>query len=144
MEHYSQKQCHLALLTATDIINTRTKACPTYTRGTNDCVALLAEYDRALRGGKTKAHLKFEWISVRDFIVKLRRAGYTMPEYMKRCGYEIVTNNKPKTGDVAFEQGAMIAGLSGWISTTNEGVAEKRQMMFLERRLSFIARPIRS
>jgi len=143
MEYYQPTACLDALAAATVTINERTKALQHYTRGTNDCVALLTEYDRILRQGHTKAALPFTWENTRGFVLQLRRYGFTMAQYMESCGYQIIENKRPQIGDVAFEHGAMIAGQSGWVSTreTNEGVAVKRQMLFLERRLTFLARP---
>ena len=140
---YTKDECVAAVEVATTIINARTKGLEVYTRGTNDCAALLVEYDKALRGPTSKAQLGFEWNSPRDFVVKLRRCGFTVESYLEHCGYEIIKNKRPKLGDVAFSGGAMIAGPRGWISTaeTNEGVVVARQMMYLEINMSVIARP---
>ena len=140
---YTKDECVAAVGVATTIINARTKGLEVYTRGTNDCAALLVEYDKALRGPTSKAQLGFEWNSPRDFVVKLRRCGFTVEGYLEQCGYEIIKNKRPKLGDVAFSGGAMIAGPRGWISTaeTNGGVVVARQMMYLEINMSVIARP---
>ena len=140
---YTKDECVAAVGVATTIINARTKGLEVYTRGTNDCAALLVEYDKALRGPTSRAQLGFEWNSPRDFVVKLRRCGFTVESYLEHCGYEIIKNKRPKLGDVAFSGGAMIAGPRGWISTaeTNEGVVVARQMMYLEINMSVIARP---
>lgn len=144
--YYHLQDCVDALGSATEIINERTKGCESYTRGHNDCAALLIEYDKALRGGTSKADLPFTWGNQKEFLVKLRRLGFTVEEYLKNCGYDVMTNKRPQVGDVAFARGAMIAGPKGWVSTTetNEGVAVMRQLMYLEVRMSVIARPRRN
>ena len=142
---YTQEELTEAINSATQTINDRTEACTEYTRGTNDCAALLVAYDKALRGSSSKAELGFQWRNPRDFVVKLGRQGFTVASYLEHCGYEVVTNNRPKIGDVAFAGGAMIASPRGWISTSedNEGVVHFKQLMFLEMNINIIARPKR-
>ena len=144
-KHYPTSECVKAIETATQVINKRTSHCTEYTRGHNDCAALLVEYDRALRGNKSKAGFGFRWKTTREFVVKLAHTGFTVETYLEFIGYEIITNKRPLVGDVAFDKGGMIASPSGWISTkeTNEGVSVLKQVMFLDRKISIIARPIK-
>lgn len=144
-KHYTEDECTKAIAIATQTINDRTRGLAEYTRGTNDCAALLMQYDKALRGLVSKAQLNFTWKNPREFVINLKRSGFTVEEYLVSCGYEIVGSKRPKIGDVAFSGGAMIASPRGWISTTetNEGVVVARQTMYLEINMSVIARPIK-
>ncbi len=148
--YYTENECVTAINKATQVINKRTEECLTYTRGTNDCAALLVEYDTALRGGDTKSDIDFtkdfQWSTPREFLVKLLRAGYTMASYFEHCGYKLIKNKRPIVGDVALLGGGMIASPKGWITTTeaNEGVVVAKQLMYLELNINIIARPIRS
>jgi hypothetical protein len=147
MKYYTEEEMIVALQRATRTINLLTEACTEYTRGTNDCFALLVEYDSELRGkSKARDYVKFRWKTTKEFVVKLARGGYSLSDYMEYCGYEIVTNKRPLLGDIAFEDGAMINDGDFWVSTTetNKGVDRKRQTHFLERRVLVLARPIRS
>ena len=147
MKYYTEEECTAALQRATVTINKITESCENYTRGINDCFALLAEYDLELRGkSKARDHVKFRWKTTKEFVVKLAREGYSLSDYMEYCGYKIVTNKRPLLGDIAFENGAMINNGDFWVSTNenNTGVANTRQAHFLERRLPVLARPIRS
>jgi hypothetical protein len=144
--YYTELECTTAIATATEVINNRTKECLEYTRGYNDCAALVAEYDRALRGPQTKIDYDFTWKNPRQFLVGLRRKGFTLEEYFEHCDYKIIRNGRPKVGDVAFSNGAFLASQRGWVSTTetNEGVVVAKQLMYLERNMSVIARPQRN
>lgn len=143
--HYTEEECVNAIGLATELVNKRTKDCLEYTRGTNDCGALLVEYDKALRGDKSRAELTFTWSGPVEFIRNLGRSGYTVAQYFEHCGYKIVNNKRPLVGDVSFAGGALIASPKGWITTTetNEGVTVARQLMFFEPKMSVIARPIK-
>lgn len=143
--YYTSQECSEAAQVAKDIINNRTKGLKVYTRGTNDCAALLMEYDKALRGPTSRAQLEFQWESPKDFLFKLKRYGHTVSSYLMHCGYEIVKSKRPLVGDVAFAGGALIASPRGWLSTSedNTGVVVAKQLMFLETRMSVIARPIK-
>ena len=147
MKYYTEEECLEALQRATKVINEITESCENYTRGINDCFALLVEYDYQLKG-KTRArdYVKFRWKTTREFIVKLAQEGYSLADYMEYCGYEILNNKRPQIGDIAFENGAMINNGDFWVSTNenNTGVANTRQAHFLERHLHVLARPIRS
>ena len=139
---YTQEDLIEAIRIAEDKINAHNS----YQRGISDCAALLVEYDQALRGPQSKAELGFTWKTTREFLVKLRRHGFTVSEYLEHCGYEIIKNKRPMVGDVDFMDGAFIASPKGWISTTetNEGVVVAKQLMYLELKMSVIARPKRN
>ena len=140
---YTEEECEVAITKATDIINERTKLLQEYTTGANDCAALLMEYDKALRGTSSKAQLSFTWKTPKEFLINLKRAGFTVEEYLTHCGYQTIKSMRPKVGDVAFSGGALIASPRGWITTTetNAGVVVAKQLMYLDRNLSIIARP---
>jgi len=139
---YTLEELTAAIETAKNKVNAHNS----YQRGISDCAALLVEYDQALRGPQSKAELGFTWKNTKEFLVKLRRHGFTVSEYLEHCGYEIIKNKRPLVGDVAFMGGAFIASPSGWISTTetNEGVVVVKQLMHLELKMSVIARPKRN
>ena len=143
--HYTQEELIEAINIATQTINDRTEACTGFTYGVNCCASLLMAYDKALRGSSSKAELDFQWSGVGDFVVKLKRHGFTVESYLEHCGYEIIKNKRPLIGDVAFSGGSMIAGPKGWISTSedNKGVVRSKQIMFLELNIDTIARPIK-
>ena len=142
---YTQEELIEAINIATQTINDRTEACTEFTYGVNCCASLLMSYDKALRGSGSKATLGFQWSGVKDFVVKLRRHGFTVESYLEHCGYEIIRNKRPLIGDVAFHSGSMIASPRGWISTSedNRGVVRSKQIMFLEMNIDTIARPKR-
>jgi hypothetical protein len=145
-EYYTEKECLEALNKATKTINDITNTCKEYTRGLNDCFAFFAEYDLELRGhSKARDIIKTPWKSTREWTVKLLRAGYDIESYAEYCGYNIIANRRPLTGDISFEKGAMLCKNGFWVSTNenNTGVENRRQAMFLERSIP-IARPARS
>ena len=145
--YYEQKELTEALERARVKIDKITERSGEYTRGTNDCFALLVAYDEELRGKESKARdlISFKWKSTREFVVKLARRGLSIEDYAVECGYELVNSKRPLLGDIAFEQGAMINDGSFWVSTheDNRGTYNLRQVQFLERKLS-LGRPIRS
>ena len=146
MKYYTEEEMTEALQRATQTINLLTESCTEYTRGINDCFALLAEYDEELRGStKARDYIKFRWKTTREFAVKLGREGYTIEQYIEYCGYELVRDKRPILGDIAFENGAMINDGIFWVSTdeNNKGVRDKRQTFSIEPRI-LLARPIRS
>jgi len=146
MKYYTEEEITGALQRATRTINLLTESCTEYTRGINDCFALLAEYDKELRGStKARDYIKFRWKTTREFAVKLGREGYSIKQYIEYCGYELVRDKRPILGDIAFENGAMINDGIFWVSTdeNNKGVKDKRQTFSIEPRI-LLARPIRS
>jgi hypothetical protein len=145
--YYTEKEMSEALQRASWTIDSITDRCENYTRNVNDCFALLAEYDLELRGeSKARDFINFNWNTTEEFVRALWKQGYTLLQYMEYCGYQIIKNNRPLLGDIAFEDGAMINDGDFWVSTTetNKGVDRKRQTHFLERRVLVLARPIRS
>jgi hypothetical protein len=147
--YYSVEELDSAVSKTIKEVQRRTLETKEFIRGYNDCAALLAIYDRNLRGKKSRAFdviSLFEWNSVKEFIQKLYLRGYTVKEYMQYCNYEIVKDKKPNLGDVAFDNGAMLCDGEFWVSVNedNTGVYFPKQKMFLERKLSVIARPLRS
>ena len=146
MKYYTEEEMTEALQRAIRTINLLTEGCTEYTRGINDCFALLAEYDKELRGStKARDYIKFRWKTTREFAVKLGREGYSIEQYIEYCGYELVRDKRPLLGDIAFENGAMINDGIFWVSTdeNNKGVKDKRQTFSIEPRI-LLARPIRS
>jgi len=146
MKYYTEEEMTEALQRAIRTINLLTEGCTEYTRGINDCFALLAEYDEELRGStKARDYIKFRWKTTREFAVKLGREGYSIEQYIEYCGYELVRDKRPLLGDIAFENGAMINDGIFWVSTdeNNKGVKDKRQTFSIEPRI-LLARPIRS
>ena len=147
-KYYTEEELSGALQRAVQTINKLTEDCREYTRGTNDCFALLQVYDKELRGEKSKAQdpIQFSWNSTKEFLVKLARNGYNLEEYSRYCGYEVITNKRPKLGDIAFENGALLCDGSFWLSTSEEntGVRKVKQKMFIETQIRLIARPMRS
>ena len=145
--YYTEEEMSGALQRACCTIDTITESCENYTRGVNDCFALVAEYDLELRGqSKARDLINFQWKSTREFAVKLSKEGYSLPEFGQYCGYEVVRNKRPQLGDIAFHFGAMVHDGTFWISTdeNNSGTTASRQAFFLERHTTLIARPIRS
>jgi hypothetical protein len=145
--YYTEKEMSEALQRASRTIDLLTVACTSYTRGINDCFALLAEYDLELRGeSKARDIVTEPWKSTKDWCLKLARKGYSVETYAEYCGYEIVKNKRPKLGDIAFYEGGMINSGDFWVSTNedNTGMCKKLTTSFFERRIPLIARPIRS
>ena len=143
--YYEESELLEALNKAKKELTRRTNEIKSYNRGYNDCAAFLVLYDQYLKiESKAEEALTFHWNSVKEFIKGLKQKGFTVSQYFEYCGYELVTNKRPKLGDVAFENGAMISDGSFWVSTdeTNLGIKLRRQMMFVERHC-IIARPIR-
>ena len=147
MKYYTEEEMSGALQRACCTIDALTESCEEYTRGVNDCFALLAEYDKELRG-KTKARdiVKEPFDSVKGWFKNLLVAGYNLEQYAEYCGYEVVRNKRPKLGDLAFYLGAMVHDGASWVSTNenNSGTEVYKQAFFLERHITLIARPLRS
>jgi len=145
--YYTVEEMSTALDAAKKTINDRTSCAETYTRGWNDCMALLIEYDKELRGS-TKAYgiIDFEWKTTKDFMLKLARKGVSLSQFAEYCSYEVIPSKRPKAGDIAFNQGAMVSDGSFWVTTNerNTGVVNSKQVMFLEYDFLLIARPLRS
>jgi len=147
MKYYTEEEMSRALQRACQTIDILTASCTEYTRGLNDCFALLAEYDYELRG-KTKARdiVKEPYNSVKSWAIQVFRAGYTIEEYAEYCGYEVIKNKRPKLGDISFHDGGRIHDGRFWITTNerNKGTEISHQAQYLERHATLIARPLRS
>lgn len=144
--YYDNKELTQALERARVKIDKITERTSEYTRGTNDCLALLMTYDEELReGSKARDFISFRWKSTREFIVKLARAGYTLEDYATECGYEVISSKRPLLGDIAFGTVAMVNDGSFWVSTNedNTGTRNVSQTLFLERNIKVLARPVR-
>lgn len=151
--YYEEEEISIALNSAKAIIDSRTKEVNEYIRGYNDCFALIVEYDKALRGGKTFYNFDFDYSNFKDFLVVIKQQGYkSLKDMAEKANYDIIKNKRPKFGDIAFERptedsgAAMIAGDSRWVSTDEKlfGSIEKRPLYFFERKLLLLARPVRS
>jgi hypothetical protein len=125
--YYTEEELTQALERARVKIDKITERTSEYTRGTNDCFALMVAYDEELRGDKSKA---------RDLSIE---------DYAVECGYELIPNKRPLLGDIAFDNGCLINEGKFWVSTSEEntGTCHLRQVQFLERHVS-LGRPIRS
>jgi hypothetical protein len=145
--YYTEEELTQALERARVKIDKITERTSEYTRGTNDCFALMVAYDEELRGDKSKARelISFRWKSTREFVVKLARTGLSIEDYAVECGYELIPSKRPKLGDIAFEQGVMINDGWFWVTTNenNKGTCQSRQVQFIERHVS-LGRPIRN
>ena len=145
--YYDEKELTQALERARVKIDKITERTSEYTRGTNDCFALLIAYDEELReNSKARDLITFRWKSTREFMVNLARAGMTLEDYAVECGYEVISSKRPLLGDIAFGNSAMVNDGSFWVSTSedNTGTRNVSQTLFLERHLKVLARPIRN
>jgi hypothetical protein len=147
MKYYTEEEMSGALQRACCTIDALTKSCENYTRGVNDCFALVIEYDKELRGNtKARDIINKPYGSVKGWYRNLLDTGHTIESYSEYCGYEVVKNKRPKLGDVAYNSGTMVNNGAFWVSTNenNSGTGVVRQALFLERRVTLIVRPVRS
>ena len=147
--YYSVEELDSAIKKTIKEVQRRTLESNEFIRGYNDCAALLAIYDRNLRGKESRAFdviSLFEWNSVKDFVQKLYLRGYTIKQYLEYCNYEIVKNKRPILGDVAFDNGAMLCDGDFWVSVNenNTGVFYPKIRTYFDRKIHLIARPLRS
>lgn len=145
--YYSEEEISNALFNARKVIDSRTEKVTEYTRNYNDCWALVKEYDKALRG-TSLLDINFDYKTHEEFFEKIK---YDLKELAEKAGYEIIKNERPKFGDIAYESlfgigSAMIADNSWWVSTCekNSGTKNRRKLYYIERRLLLLARPLRS
>ena len=141
--YYDLEEIVNALNKATKLINERTVE-KGFVRGYSDCFCFLIEYDKFLRGNKSKADINFEYDSVKSYLKGLRKEGFNLKSYAQYCNYKIQTKPRPKVGDIGFIKGAaIIASPQGWVTTneTNLGVKPIKLDITL---LNLLARPIRS
>ena len=132
-----------ALARATLELNKRAKFANEYRRGFNDCLAFLFIYDEYLRGhSKARDYINFEWKTTRGFFIQMARHQKSLTEFAKHAEYEILRNEKPILGDIAFTERAMIYSYDNWLTTNedNTGVDIAQDVDHL----IFHARPFRS
>ena len=145
--YYTEEELTQALERARVKIDKITERTSEYTRGINDCFALMVAYDEELRGDKSIARdlIPFRWKSTREFVVKLARTGLSIEDYAVECGYELIPSKRPLLGDIAFDNGCLINDGEFWVSTheDNSGTWQSRQVQFLERHVS-LGRPMRN
>jgi hypothetical protein len=146
--YYELKEISNALLKAKESINSKTGEVNEFTWGYNDCFCFLIEYDKALRSNKSKAEdLKVEYNNPKEYLLALRNKGFTLKTFAEYCNYEIRPDLRPQYGDIGYMDGsAVIADDGHWVTTDedNSGIKQGSRYMFLDRRLSLLARPLRS
>jgi hypothetical protein len=146
--YYELKEISDALLKAKESINSKTGEVNEFTWGYNDCFCFLIEYDKALRSNKSKAEdLKVEYNNPKEYLLALRNKGFTLKTFAEYCNYEIRPDLRPQYGDIGYMDGsAVIADDGHWVTTDedNSGIKQGSRYMFLDRRLSLLARPLRS
>jgi len=146
--YYKLEELNNALLKAKESINNRTGEVNDFTWGYNDCFCFLIEYDKALRNNKSKAEeIKVEYNNPKEYLLALRNKGFTLKTFAEYCNYEIRPDLRPQYGDIGYMDGsAVIADDGHWVTTdtNNSGIKQGSRYMFLDRRLSLLARPLRS
>ena len=153
--YYTVEERNKAIRVARTVIKERTKGASDYTWGYNDCWSLFVEYDKALRGDYSfYNNFSFNYSGVKGFFLEARKQGLkSLKDIAIKSNYEIIKTSRPELGDIAFDrprsdyEGAtMIAGNGCWITTTGKepGTSDKKQLFFLERNLSILARPLRN
>ena len=126
-----------------------------FVRGKNDCFAFLIEYDNQLRNGSKLSNLKLDpYNSSKEFFTSINTAGFnSLNDLAEYAGYEPKKDKRPQHGDIAYELlpnrklgSAMIAADGYWVTTSenDSGIIQRRQIFYYERRLIFLAKPIRS
>jgi hypothetical protein len=146
--YYELKEISNALLKAKESINSKTGEVNDFTWGYNDCFCFLIEYDKALRSNKSKAEdLKVEYKNPKEYLLALRNKGFTLKTFAEYCNYEIRPDLRPQYGDIGYMDGSAVIAENGhWVTTDedNSGIKQGSRYMFLDRRLSLLARPLRS
>jgi hypothetical protein len=146
--YYKLEELNNALLKAKESINSKTGEVNDFTWGYNDCFCFLIEYDKALRDNKSKAEeIKVEYNNPKEYLLALRNKGFTLKTFAEYCNYEIRPDLRPQYGDIGYMDGsAVIADDGHWVTTdtNNSGIKQGSRYMFLDRRLSLLARPLRS
>src|SRR6056300_904040 len=88
--YYTVEEMLTALDAAIKTINYRSSCGESYTRGWNDCMAFVAEYDKELRGSTSAWDIvDFEWNTTKEFLVKMARKGQSLKSLAKYCNYEV-------------------------------------------------------
>ena len=146
--YYDIEEIEKAITIATSIINERTESVDKFTWGYNDCFCFLIEYDKALKGNKSKAEtIKVKYNNPKEYLLELRRQGFTLKTLAEYCNYEPRPDLRPKFGDIGYIDGAaVIAGDGHWVTTdtNNTGVKKGSGYPYFDRRLTLLARPLRS
>jgi hypothetical protein len=146
--YYTVEEMTNALKQAKDNINNRTSKVDKFTWGYNDCFCFLIEYDKALKGKKSKAEkLKIEYNNPKEYLLGLKRQGFTLKSFAEYCNYEIRPDLRPQYGDIGYMDGSAVIAENGhWVTTDedNSGIKQGSRYMFLDRRLNLLARPLRS
>ncbi len=147
--YYDKEEIYSAIIKAETIISSRSKEVDKFTRNYNDCFSFIVEYTKALHKVRTPAEDVVDSLDYScsiDFLMQLRRRGYTLEKFATVSNYEVILNFRPQFGDIGYFEGtALIAEDGRWV-TVNEKTLEidrSRKLNFLERRLKLLARPLR-
>ena len=146
--YYELEEIISAIDKAKKIINYKTSIVDRFTWGYNDCFCFLIEYDKALKGNKSKAEdVIIEYNSPKEYLLGLRRQKFTLKSFAEYCNYEIRPDLRPQYGDIGYMDGSAVIAENGhWVTTDedNSGIKQGSRYMFLDRRLNLLARPLRS
>jgi len=146
--YYKLEEIISAIDKAKKIINYKTSIVDRFTWGYNDCFCFLIEYDKALKGNKSKAEdVIIEYNSPKEYLLGLRRQKFTLKSFAEYCNYEIRPDLRPQYGDIGYMDGSAVIAENGhWVTTDedNSGIKQGSRYMFLDRRLNLLARPLRS
>lgn len=141
-KYYTQEERIAALEAAKKTLDSRGD----FKYGHKDCISLALEYDKNLREHSSYPDLiDFTWESIPDFLNQLRKKGMNLEDFAKAGNYKVITDNRPKVGDVAYYKGIAVCDHIGWVSVDETyGVKRFRPLLPLERGFSLIVRPLRS
>jgi len=146
--YYELEEIINALKKAKKVINEKTSKLDKFTWGYNDCFCFLIEYDKALKGNKSKAEdISVEYNNPKEYLLALRSKGFTLKTFAEYCNYEIRPDLRPQYGDIGYMDGsAVIADDGHWVTTdtNNSGIKQGSRYHFFDRRLQLLARPLRS
>jgi hypothetical protein len=146
--YYKLEEIISAIDKAKKIIRYKTSIVDRFTWGYNDCFCFLIEYDKALKGNKSKAEdVIIEYNSPKEYLLGLRRQKFTLKSFAEYCNYEIRPDLRPQYGDIGYMDGSAVIAENGhWVTTDedNSGIKQGSRYMFLDRRLNLLARPLRS
>jgi len=146
--YYKLEEIISAISKAKRIINDKTSIVDKFIWGYNDCFCFLIEYDKALKGNKSKAEdVIIEYNSPKEYLLGLKKQKFTLKSFAEYCNYEIRPDLRPQYGDIGYMDGsAVIADNGHWVTTDedNSGIKQGSRYMFLDRRLNLLARPLRS
>jgi hypothetical protein len=146
--YYELEEIISAISKAKKIINDKTSIVKEFTWGYNDCFCFLIEYDKALKGNKSKAEdVIIEYSNPQEYLLGLRKQKFTLKSFAEYCNYEIRPDLRPQYGDIGYMDGSAVIAENGhWVTTDedNSGIKQGSRYMFLDRRLNLLARPLRS